>query len=57
MGFPDEEARGSLRLTLGRTTTDEEIERAVAVIPESITRLRFGSAALAADPLGQGVVA
>jgi len=57
MGFPDEEARGSLRLTLGRTTTDEEIERAVTVIPESITRLRFGSAALAADPLGQGVVA
>jgi cysteine desulfurase len=57
MGFPDEEARGSLRLTLGRTTGDEEIERAVGVIPESIARLRFGAAALAADPLGQGVVA
>ena len=28
MGYPDEEARGALRLSLGRTTTDAEIETA-----------------------------
>ena len=33
MGFPDDEARGALRLSLGRTTTDEEIETAVEVVP------------------------
>jgi cysteine desulfurase len=55
MGFPEEEARGALRLSLGRTTTDEEIDRVAAVVPAAITRLRAGSAALTADPLGQGV--
>ena len=50
MGFPDEEARGALRLSLGRTTTDDEIERAAQVIPATIARLRDASAALA-DPL------
>ena len=28
MGYPDEEARGALRLSLGRTTTDAEIDEA-----------------------------
>ena len=28
MGYPDEEARGALRLSLGRTTTDAEIDAA-----------------------------
>ena len=30
LGYPDEEARGSLRISLGRTTTDEEVDAAVA---------------------------
>ena len=29
MGYPDEEARGALRLSLGRTTTDDEIDDGV----------------------------
>ena len=33
MGYPDEEARGALRLSLGRTTTDDEIDEACAVVP------------------------
>ena len=57
MGYPDDEARGSLRLTLGRTTTDEEIERAVRIVPATIARLRASSSVLAADPLGEGVTA
>jgi cysteine desulfurase len=55
MGYPDEEARGALRMSLGRTTTDEEVETAAGVIPGVIASMRVGSAAVAADPLGQGV--
>jgi cysteine desulfurase len=55
MGYPDEEARGALRLSLGRTTTDAEIDVACEVVPRVIASMRAGSAAVAADPLGQGV--
>jgi cysteine desulfurase len=55
MGYPDEEARGALRLSLGRTTTDADIDQAVAIVPAAIARLREGSAALAGDPLGQEI--
>jgi cysteine desulfurase len=50
MGFPDEEARGALRLSLGRTTTDAEVERAAEIIPATIARLR-DAASSASDPL------
>ena len=55
MGYPEEEARGALRLSLGRTTTDEEIDTASEVAPRVIASMRLGSVAVAADPLGQGV--
>jgi cysteine desulfurase len=55
MGYPDEEARGSLRLSLGRTTTESEIETACEVVPRVIASMRLGSVAVAADPLGQSV--
>jgi cysteine desulfurase len=57
MGYPDEEARGALRLSLGRTTTDADIDEAVAIVPRVLASMRIGSAAVAADPLGQGVPA
>src|SRR6478752_2711733 len=57
MGYPEEEARGALRLTLGRTTTEAEIDQAVAVVPPILASMRVGAAAVAADPLGQGVPA
>jgi cysteine desulfurase len=57
MGYPDEEARGSLRLSLGRTTTETEIETACEVVPRVIASMRLGAAVVAADPLGQGVTA
>jgi len=55
MGYPDEEARGALRMSLGRTTTESEIDTASEVIPRVIASMRLGSVAVTADPLGQGV--
>jgi cysteine desulfurase len=55
MGYPDDEARGALRLSLGRTTTDDEIATAVEVVPRVVASMQVGSASVARDPLGQGV--
>jgi cysteine desulfurase len=57
MGYPDDEARGSLRLSLGRTTTEAEIDAAVEIVPRVIAAMRAGATSVAADPMGQGVVA
>ena len=43
MGYPAEEAAGQLRLSLGRTTTDEEIDEACRVVPAVIRRLADAS--------------
>jgi len=45
MGVPAETAGGALRLTLGRDTTEADVDRALAVIPEAVARL--GGAAFA----------
>ncbi len=55
MGYPEDEARGALRLSLGRTNTDAEIDVACDVVPRTLASLREGAAIVAADPLGQGV--
>ena len=55
MGYPDEEAAGALRLSLGRTTTEAEIDAACEAVPRTIAMLKVGAVAVAADPLGQGV--
>ena len=52
MGYPDDEARGSLRLSLGRTTTDADVDTAARTVPAIVSRMRGASAAVAADPLG-----
>jgi cysteine desulfurase len=57
MGYPEEEARGALRLSLGRTTTEDEIATACDVVPRVVASMRVGAAVVAADPLGQGVPA
>lgn len=57
MGYPEEEARGALRLSLGRTTTEADIETACQIVPRTIASMRVGAAAVAADPLHQGVSA
>ena len=55
MGYPDDEARGALRLSLGRTTTDADIDTAIEVVPRVLASMRDGAASVAADPLGEGV--
>jgi len=40
MGLSPDEARSSLRFSLGRGTTSDEIDRAIAVIPPTVERLR-----------------
>ena len=40
MGIPTDLARGSLRLTVGKDTTQEEIDRLLAVLPGIVQRLR-----------------
>jgi cysteine desulfurase len=48
MGYPADEARGALRLSLGRTTTDDEIDEAARIVPAVLRRLRASAATLAA---------
>jgi len=55
LGYPEEETRGSLRMTMGRTTTDADIDQAVAVVPQTISQLRSATAPLVLDPLGEQV--
>jgi len=40
MGIPHQIAYGSLRLTLGRSNTDEDVERFLELMPQIIERLR-----------------
>ncbi|MGH9573378.1 MAG: cysteine desulfurase family protein [Candidatus Acidiferrales bacterium] len=40
IGLSDEDARSSVRFSLGRTTTTAEIDHAIAVIPAVVERLR-----------------
>ena len=40
MGIGPETAAGSLRLTLGRTTTDSAVDTALEVVPNAVERLR-----------------
>jgi cysteine desulfurase len=50
MGYPHDEARGALRLSLGRTTTDAEIDRVAALLPDTIAAVREGHRLL--GPMG-----
>jgi cysteine desulfurase len=40
MGLKHERARSSVRVSLGKQTTNEDIEFAIKVLPETVTRLR-----------------
>jgi cysteine desulfurase len=51
MGFSNERARSSLRFSVGRFTTIQDIDRACEVIPSVIAKLRELS------PLGNVVLA
>jgi cysteine desulfurase len=40
MGVEDDDARGSLRLTLGAETTDDQVERAASIVTAAVSQLR-----------------
>ena len=40
MGMPQQQARSSVRISLGKQTTQEDIDFAIKVIPEAVGRLR-----------------
>ncbi len=46
MGYPSVEARGALRISLGRTSSDEDIAAVGRVLPRTIERLSAGQARL-----------
>jgi cysteine desulfurase len=56
MGYPEDEARGALRLSLGRTTTEAEIDAAAEIVPRVIAHQRDalagGSGTAGALPAG-----
>jgi cysteine desulfurase len=43
MGVGPDWIHGAVRFSLGRGTTDEEIDRVLAVLPRLVARLRQGS--------------
>ncbi len=49
MGYPEEEARGALRFSLGRTTTAAEVEEAAALVARTLAHQREAAAELSAQ--------
>ena len=45
MGYPEDEARGALRLSLGRSTTEAEVDAAAGIVPAVIGHQRDGAGA------------
>jgi cysteine desulfurase len=45
MGIPPEDALGAVRLSIGRTTTDEDIALAIDAVVTAVRRLRAPVAA------------
>ena len=45
MGIPERDARGALRLTLGHTSTDADVDAVLAALPAAIYRARRASGA------------
>jgi cysteine desulfurase len=43
MGVPEQEARGALRLTLGHTSTDADVDAFLAALPGAVERARRAS--------------
>ncbi len=56
MGYPPSEARGALRFSIGRTTSDDDVEAAVRVLPIVIDRLRDGQARLGRETVDSSMV-
>jgi cysteine desulfurase len=53
MGMSHQRARGSIRISLGKQTTGEEIDYALGLIPETVARLREISPVYQKQPVGK----
>ena len=49
MGYPEDEARGALRVSMGRSTSDADVDQAMAIVPRIVAGARAAAAALAAE--------
>lgn len=54
MGYPQEEARGALRLTLGATSTDADVDAVLAALPGAVERAQRAHAATRARAAARG---
>jgi cysteine desulfurase len=54
MGYPEEEARGALRFSLGRATRDAEIDEAIEVVPRIVAGVRAAALLLSAERASAG---
>lgn len=52
MGLPPQRARSSIRISLGKQTTQEDVDFAIQVIPETVGRLRELSPVYQKQPVG-----
>lgn len=50
LNLPEDDARGSLRLTTGVRTTDEDVDRLLAVLPAIVQRVREVTPSLVSSP-------
>ena len=51
MNLPSERLRGSMRFSFGRFNTDEDVDRALEIIPAVISKLRaLAPATVAREP-------
>jgi len=51
MGLPGDRARASIRFSLGKQNTAEDVEFALALVPETVSRLRDLSPAYRRQPV------
>lgn len=54
MGYPEDEARGAVRLSLGRLTTQADVDAAAAIVPGVIVHQRAAAAEASADGAAVG---
>ena len=45
MGVDELTARGALRITLGRTSTQDDVDKLLAVLPDVVSRARLAGMA------------
>jgi cysteine desulfurase len=46
MGVPANVAQAAVRFSLGRSTTDADIDRVLEIVPDAVEKLRRGSPTL-----------